>query len=202
MTLDRWCRALDIPWDPAWQSGLETHLALLKQWAPKVNLISLKSGEDPAIRHTLDSLTLLKLAAVRDLEPGTAAADLGAGAGFPGIPLAIARPDTHWTLIEPRTKRGAFLTQVIARAALTNAHWTETRTPDPALNGQFDLVVSRATLEPTTLLTHAAPLLKPEGRVCVMAAAPPPTPPGWTRLETVELELAGAPRVLASFAVG
>jgi 16S rRNA (guanine527-N7)-methyltransferase len=122
--------------------------------------------------------------------------DVGSGAGFPGIPLAIARPDWTFTLLEPRQKRGIFLDRVVAEAGLKNARWREGRLPDPALSGRFNLVVSRATLAPDELLAAATPTLAPGGIVAVMAAEAPWTtaPDGFQDLEAHHFELGGARR--------
>lgn len=191
------CAAHGIPFDPTWTAPLERHLTLLERWAPRVNLVGASTLPDAALRHLADSLSLLKLEAVRSVTGH--AADLGSGAGFPGLPLAIALPAVQWTLIEPRKKRGAFLTGAIAASGVRNARWLQTRTPDPALDGAFDLVVSRATLEPSALLEHAAPLLAPDGVVVVMAArAPGWSLQGWRIAEEMSFELGGDPRWIAS----
>jgi 16S rRNA (guanine527-N7)-methyltransferase len=194
-----WCQnQLGLDWNDAWRAPLLHHLKLLQKWAPRVNLVSLAAGEDLLVRHVVDSLSLLQLEVVREAEG--AAADIGSGAGFPGVPLAVTCPKAQWTLIEPRKKRGAFITQVIAAAAIPNAEWLSTRTPDSELNGRFDLVVSRATLEPETLLGHARPLLKVGGVVAIMAAhAPKTAPAGWARTESKAFTLAGKARWLASY---
>jgi len=190
--------ALGIPFDEAWRPGLEAHLALLKRWAPRINLVSQSTLAVADTRHLLDSLSLLLLDAVRDAEDE--ACDVGSGAGFPGIPLAIARPGLQWTLVEPRQKRGVFLGRVLASAAVKNAQWYPGRVPDPTLNGRFSLVVSRATLAPAELLEVALPLLSPGGVVAVMAAQDPGLEArGYRLAQQVSFELGHEPRWVGAF---
>ena len=97
---------------------------------------------------------------------------MGSGAGFPGIPLAAARRDLQFTLLEPREKRGVFLTQVIAQAGLQHVVWHKGRVPEPALNGKFELVVSRATFPPEIIFDQVSPLLATNGIAVFMTSAP------------------------------
>ena len=103
--LEAHCRALSLPFDRSWAPAIEQHLTLLERWAPRVNLTTVANPEDALVRHVVDSLSLLALRAVRE---ATAAIDLGSGAGFPGLPLALALPHLQMSLVEPRRKRGAF----------------------------------------------------------------------------------------------
>ncbi len=193
MTLVEACRRhLGLEADPAWQPAVDVHLRLLERWAAKMNLSTVTDPQDALVRHVVDSLALLLLDRVRRT-PGPVL-DVGSGAGFPGIPLAAALP-VPFTLLEPRQKRGVFLSRVLVEARLGNARWREGRLPDPALTG-FDLVVSRATLAPEELLDAAIPALAPGGAVAVMAAEPPwdAGPPGWRLLEARSFRLENAAR--------
>ncbi|MBT9554972.1 MAG: 16S rRNA (guanine(527)-N(7))-methyltransferase RsmG [Myxococcales bacterium] len=199
MTLDfgaltRACEAIGLSPERAWLPAIEVHLRLLEKWSEKMNLTSVKEPQDALVRHIVDSLALLRLNALAAVRGPVL--DVGSGAGFPGIPLAIARPDWTFTLLEPRQKRGIFLDRVVAEAGLKNARWREGRLPDAALNGRFNLVVSRATLAPDELLVAATPTLAPGGIVAVMAAEAPWTaaPDGFQDLEAHHFELGGARR--------
>ncbi|MFT5429661.1 MAG: 16S rRNA (guanine527-N7)-methyltransferase [Myxococcota bacterium] len=165
------CERLGVPWDDRWMSALTAHYTLLKRWAPKVNLISVGDLPHAVNRHILDSLSLLALEPVR--EATGRLIDVGSGAGFPGIPLAAALPDVDCTLLEPRKKRGVFITQAIVAAGLKNARWMSGRLPDDTLAGRFDLVISRATFAPPELLARVAPLLAPGGTAAIMSASAP-----------------------------
>ncbi|MEM3112747.1 MAG: 16S rRNA (guanine(527)-N(7))-methyltransferase RsmG, partial [Candidatus Anstonellales archaeon] len=86
-----------------------TYLAELKKWNRVYNLTGLRTDEDIIIRHFLDSLLYLKAIP----EGGLSIADVGSGAGFPGIPIKIMRPDIQLALIESSRKRSAFLRHII-----------------------------------------------------------------------------------------
>lgn len=199
--LEAHCQALSLPWDPGWAAPVATHLRLLQRWAPRVNLTSVSDPPAALTRHVVDSLALLRLEAVRGATGR--AADVGSGAGFPGIPLAIALPHVDWLLVEPRTKRGAFLSQVIAAAGLTNARWVSARLPESAeqLGSSFGLVVSRATLAPRDLAAATRDLLRRGAVLACMAATAPdgPAPDGFELQQTERFELDGAKRVVLAW---
>ena len=192
------CNEIGLVADPAWWPKVNRHLQLLERWAPKMNLTTVSDPREALSRHVVDSLALLLLARVRDSRGPVL--DVGSGAGFPGIPLAIARPDLDVSLLEPRQKRGVFLSRACAEAPTPNAHWLEGRLPDPKLNGRFDLVVSRATLSPTELLEAGRAALAPGGAIVIMAADPPwqDCPVGFLTLEVVAFELGGAQRWISA----
>lgn len=92
------------------------YLGELEKWKPVFGIVG-AGGEDLVVRHLLDSLA--GVPSIRRFAPGTLA-DVGSGAGFPGIPLAMYLPDTMTTLIEPSRKRCAFLRSVAALMGLAN----------------------------------------------------------------------------------
>jgi 16S rRNA (guanine527-N7)-methyltransferase len=196
--LARHCHELGIGFQDDWVGAIGTHLKLLEKWAPKINLSSVIESKQAVVRHVVDSLSLLQLTAVQ--EALGEAADVGSGAGFPGIPLAIALPHLSWLLIEPRGKRGAFLNQVIFESGIQNCRWFDGRVPDPALDGRFQLVVSRATFAPPELIQRIDSMVSDNGALVVMAAAPPQWDlPGHWQLEQVcEFVLEDAPRWIAA----
>ncbi|MCB9743725.1 MAG: class I SAM-dependent methyltransferase [Alphaproteobacteria bacterium] len=165
-----------LPLTPAEQA----HLQLLERWRKAVNLV----GPGPAEPHFEDAaravswLTTLKHASVSP-EAGTPVwADLGSGAGFPGVALAARLPGIEVQLVEPRARRAAFLEQVLAQAGLKNASVHRCRSE--TLNDTFfDGVVSRAYRPPEDYLADAARLLKPGGLALLMLARQePPQAPG------------------------
>lgn len=85
------------------------YVALVRKWAPRVNLIGAGDLERFEVRHIEDSLRALPAVAGAPEGP---AIDVGSGAGLPGVPLAIADPTRHWRMLEPRAKRAAFLEEV------------------------------------------------------------------------------------------
>jgi len=116
-------------------------------------------------RHILNS------AVVGELVPsGSKVADVGSGAGLPGIPMAIARPDLQITLIEPMERRANWLKQVIQEIGLENTSVLRARAEEVEKR-QFDVVTARAVASLDKLLRICVPLLKPGGSVLAMKGA-------------------------------
>jgi len=90
-------------------------------------------------------------------------ADIGSGAGLPGLVLAIARPDVHWTLIEPMERRVTWLTEQVDELGLENVEILRARAEDVGRPGAFDVVTARAVSALRTLLPLTAPLVR-DGR--------------------------------------
>ena len=113
-------------------------------------------------RHVLNSAVVAEL-----LEPNEQIADIGSGAGLPGIPLALARPDIHVTLVEPLLRRSDFLREVIDALGV-NCRVVRGRAEDRAVRdevGESDAVVSRAVASLDKLTKWSAPLLRSGGRM-------------------------------------
>ena len=197
--LEAQCAALDIPFDPGWAPPITAHLGLLERWAPRINLTTVWKAPEALARHAVDSLALLRLEPVRRARG--AAIDVGSGAGFPGIPLAVALPNVPWTLLEPRHKRAVFLRRVVADAGIRNVEVVEGRVPDASLNGRFSLAVSRATLAPEEWLAAAEALLDSAGCAAVMAAGRPALESldRWHLLAETHLSIGDANRYVAAF---
>jgi 16S rRNA (guanine527-N7)-methyltransferase len=146
----------------------ETHQKLLEQWAPRVNLVGNADANITVETHFLDALALLRL-----LEGTTSDwTDIGSGAGFPGLPLATARPQWSFHLIEPLGKRASFLQQVIAQAGLSNTTLSMDRCENLE-KGRLSGVISRAVFPPPKWLEFAGGLAKPQGWVVLMSATEP-----------------------------
>ncbi|MGE0681846.1 MAG: 16S rRNA (guanine(527)-N(7))-methyltransferase RsmG [Candidatus Binatia bacterium] len=148
-------------------SQFSIYLEELLFWSPKIDLIS---QTDPALiirKHFLDSIAVIPY-----LQKAASILDLGSGAGFPGIPLAIVLPQTFVTLIEARRKRVSFLKHVARRIAAKNLAIREGRveelTRDSPLQEAFDVVITRATWKISTLLKFACPFLRMRGKVLAM----------------------------------
>ena len=115
-----------------------THMDLLLRWNRVHNLTSVIEPEEIVTRHLLDSLTIASL--IR----GTRILDVGSGGGFPGIPLALALPDTRWTLLDSRGKRARFLQEVIDQLALKRVLVVQQRVEHYRPEENFDTLVARA----------------------------------------------------------
>lgn len=141
----------------------EGHWRLVLAWNQRVNLTSITNDLDAAWLHYADSL-----AALPHLVPG-AIVDLGSGAGYPGVPLAIAAPERPVFLVEPRQKRTSFLDVSATRLNLKNVRTKVGRSEDtpPEL---FANVVTRATFSDEGDLKHCLRWLQPGGRLIALRA--------------------------------
>jgi 16S rRNA (guanine527-N7)-methyltransferase len=140
------------------------HWQLMCQWNQRTNLTAIVEAEEAAWLHYRDSLEGL-----RHLTAGPVI-DFGSGAGFPGLVLAIARPQLDFCLVEPRRKRVAFLQTAAARLGLRNLRVVEGRlqdTPQP----HFAHAVTRATFSDATFLSDARKWLVPGGTILAWRAA-------------------------------
>lgn len=112
---------LGVQADPALEERLAAFLELLGRWNRVYNLTAIEAPADQVTRHVLDSLTLLAHL------PQGEVLDVGSGAGFPGIPLALARPGQRFQLLDRSLKKTRFLTQAAAELAIANVTVTRAR---------------------------------------------------------------------------
>lgn len=145
---------------------------LLTEWNEKMNLTALKGHEDTAQKHFADSVPP---AALGLLEQDANVIDVGTGAGFPGIPVLILRPDLKMTLLDSLNKRLIFLEEVLRELGM-NAVLLHSRAEDAGrraeYRGKFDFALSRAVAPLPTLAELTLPLLKQGGKaVCYKGPA-------------------------------
>jgi 16S rRNA (guanine527-N7)-methyltransferase len=130
------------------EAALAAYRAELARWGERMNLVG--STDDAALdRHFEDSLF-----AAGEIPAGARVADLGSGAGFPGLPIAIARPDVHVTLVEIREKRVAFLRHVVRTLGL-DVEVRQTSLATPPAGERFELVLLRAVAAPEGRVSSA-----------------------------------------------
>lgn len=142
-------------------ASLDIYMKLLQEWSKKMNLTSITSDKEVYIKHFYDSLLLSKF--VKDLEK---VGDIGSGAGFPGLPLKIAKKSLNIDLIEPTTKRCLFLSTVIEELKLKNIQVINKRSEEMSDKKEtYDVVTSRAVASLNILLELSIPLLKVKGRM-------------------------------------
>jgi 16S rRNA (guanine527-N7)-methyltransferase len=168
--------------------------ALLCEWNEKMNLTAITEGEEVARKHFADSLLPLCF----DLIPqNSSCIDVGTGAGFPGIPLLIMRPDLQMVLLDSLAKRLKFLEAVCGelgvKAQLVHARAEEGGRKED-LREQFDLVVSRAVAPAAVLLELTVPFLKKGG--CALSYKGPAAREEFAAVQGACRKLGADPKVL------
>ncbi|HVN18592.1 MAG TPA: 16S rRNA (guanine(527)-N(7))-methyltransferase RsmG [Dongiaceae bacterium] len=155
-----------------------TYIDILQSWNRRINLTAIRNQEEILTRHFGESLlaarTLFPLcspvSSVVKAFPSTndrlTVADIGSGAGFPGIPIKLWAPQIHLTLIESNHKKSTFLREVIRALTLTDINIRNTRAESLAEN--FDVVTLRAVEHFESILPIAARLVAPEGRLALL----------------------------------
>jgi 16S rRNA (guanine527-N7)-methyltransferase len=142
----------------------ERYLSILSEVNAVMDLTAIKEPNDIREKHFLDSLLI-----ENSINQAEKVADIGSGAGFPGLCLAIVRQDCVFDLIEPTTKRCTFLQRVIKELGLTNVDVINARAEDLVhLKGSYDVVTARAVAQLSILLELGTPLLKVKGRLIAM----------------------------------
>jgi 16S rRNA (guanine527-N7)-methyltransferase len=181
--------------------ALARHAGEMLRWNRSIRLTAITDPREVAVKHVLDSLLLLRFAPFHGK-----ILDVGSGAGYPGIPLAVCLPDCRVTLVEAVGKKCAFLSRSAALLALANVEVIHGRIERKGgvAPGPFDMVVSRATFPPEEAVPRLAPHVGAGGRLLLMTGPPAdagdspggggapealPLPPGWSagRVETVAL---------------
>jgi 16S rRNA (guanine527-N7)-methyltransferase len=151
----------------------QIHRDLLERWRSVMNLV----GPGSVKPHFVDAV-----GAVNGLKATGRWADLGSGAGFPGISLAVRHPEAEVVLVESRQKRAVFLRTVLQTAGLKNASVFHGRVE--SLQPGFDGVISRAYRPPEEYLQDADRLLVPGGQAILMSADTAPNFDGWSTVES------------------
>lgn len=149
----------------------QKYFELLAEWNEKMNLTAITDESGVALKHFADSLSLLNFV---DIPQNSSLADVGTGAGFPGVVLKIARPDIKLTLIDSLNKRLVFLGEVCAQlgieAELIHSR-AENGARDEKLRESFDFAVSRAVARMNVLSEYCLPYVKVGGAFCAMKGA-------------------------------
>lgn len=146
------------------------YMNLLIEWNKKINLTAIVEPKDIILKHFIDSLTIVKY-----IKEGETIIDVGTGAGFPGIPLKIAREDLKITLADSLNKRINFLNEVINKLDLKNIETIHTRAEELGKNKKyrekFDIATSRAVANMSTLSEYLIPFIKVEGKCICMKSS-------------------------------
>lgn len=149
---------LDLP--DATRVRLIAYVELLARWNAAYNLTAVRDPGEMVARHLLDSLAIVPHVS------GATLADLGSGAGLPGIPLALVEPQRQVTLVDSNGKKARFLREAVRTLKLVNVRVVEGRVQD--VPGQFDCVTSRAFATLADMLDWAGGLLAEGGRWLAM----------------------------------
>jgi 16S rRNA (guanine527-N7)-methyltransferase len=152
-------------------SQFGAYLEQLQTWNRATNLTSITNPDDIVTKHFIDSIAALQ---AEDIKLGASFLDIGSGAGFPGIPLKIVRPDLRMTLLEPAPKKASFLHFMIGHLQLTTTHVLSETIEELAAqtpSRSYDYVTSRA-LRIDIILDKSSCLLGNVGRVILYTSKP------------------------------
>lgn len=155
-------RALGLELSTEQAARLVAHLDLVDEWGERMNLTAIRERSQQVTKHLLDSLS------VAPYLRGTRVADIGSGAGFPGIPLAILRPDVQFALVDSTGKKCRFLEHVRDTLGLGNVEVVQSRAEGYKPDVRFDTVLARAVGPIADLVRNAGPLVAGGGRLLAM----------------------------------
>ena len=147
--------------------ALEAFAGMLLERNKVMNLTAITEPQQVAALHLLDSLELIPLAGLES----ESVIDVGTGAGFPGIPLAIAKPQLHITLLDSLGKRVAFLEEVCRELGLSSVQCVQARAEEFGHREAFDCAVSRAVAGLPVLCELCLPLVRVGGRFLAMKSS-------------------------------
>ncbi|KMJ60438.1 16S rRNA methyltransferase [Bacillus sp. LL01] len=161
-----------ITLSPQQLSQFDTYYRLLVEWNEKMNLTAITDEEEVYLKHFYDSITASFYV---DLNQELSLCDVGAGAGFPSIPLKICFPNLKVTIVDSLNKRITFLQNLASELGLNNVHFVHDRAETFGKNAdyreKFDLVTARAVARLSVLSELCLPLVKEGGKFVPMKAA-------------------------------
>jgi len=161
------CRSLQLAVSTAALAQLADYVGLLAKWSKVYNLTAVRQPQRMVTRHLLDSLAVVPFLIEGSL------LDVGTGAGLPGVPIAIARPDLAVTLLDANAKKLRFVRQAVAELRLGNVEVVQARMQEYQPGRAFDMVISRAVSSLEELYRQSRHLLAPRGRMLFMKGALP-----------------------------
>lgn len=152
------------------EAAFRRYYELLLEWNQKVNLTRITGERDAVLKHFLDSLAYLVGVPSAWHDRDIRLIDVGSGAGFPGIPLLIARPAWSGVLLEATRKKVQFLETAIQELGLSHraqTHWGRAEEASNSDKGRYDLVTARAVADLGVLVSWTFDFLSPGGRLVV-----------------------------------
>ena len=154
--------ALSLPTDEAQREKLLNFIQLIAKWNKAYNLTAVRDPLDMVSLHLLDSLAILPHVKAPRV------ADIGTGAGLPGIPLAICMPDCHFTLVDSNSKKTRFVQQAVLELQLKNVTVVHSRAELLKPEALFSTVISRAFANMGDILKLTGHLLADDGLLLAM----------------------------------
>lgn len=165
--MQKYSKEINIVFNEEQLEKLFKYMHLLIEWNNKINLTAIEEPKEIIIKHFIDSLTINKY-----INKDNVIVDVGTGAGFPGIPIKIYRPEIKVVLVDSLNKRINFLNEVIKELELKNIETVHSRVEEFAKNKKYrenyDIVTARAVANLTTLSEYLIPLTKIRGKCICM----------------------------------
>ena len=191
--LDAGAAELGLSLSPNVSGKLLGYLELLRKWNKVYNLTAIRDPAAMVSQHLLDSLAVLP-----HLQPVKTLADIGSGAGLPGIPLAIVRSEAGVTLVEAVGKKASFLQQAKIELGLANVSIHCGRVEHWVAGGGFDAVITRAFSDLAQFVGLAGHLVNSSGRAYAMKGAYPAAeiealPAPWRVVAAPQLRIPASP---------
>jgi len=188
--LEKGLLELNLPLGKEQQGLLLQYLALLDKWNQVYNLTAIRDLTKMVKSHLLDSLSVVPLLT------GERVLDVGSGAGLPGIPIAVAKPEWEMTLLDSNHKKAAFLRQAVTELSLNNAHVVCERIESWDAPKGFEVIISRAFSDLGEFVSLAGRLLAQGGVIAAMKGLHPfeeleRLPPGFRIKEVRALQVPG-----------
>ena len=160
-------KQIDINLNEKQLEQFKKYMDLLLEWNEKINLTAITEEDEVILKHFVDSMTVLKY-----IDNGASIVDVGTGAGFPGIPVSIAKDSVNVILVDSLNKRINFLQEVISQIDLKNIKAIHSRAEEFGQNKEhrekYDISVSRAVANLSVLVEYLLPLVKVGGKCICM----------------------------------
>lgn len=161
-----------IPYDDGMISMFDAYRSGVLQWNEFVNLTAIRDPEEFTVKHFIDSVTCYNFAEYQNSEK---LLDLGTGAGFPGVPLAILSPEKEFVLVDSLNKRLKIIEELCENIGISNVKTIHGRAEDlakaPAHREKYDMCMSRAVANLSVLCEYCLPLVKPGGYMAAYKGA-------------------------------